>query len=291
MKINVTKHALTACGLVAGAYCIPAAFQSGLAIGVGLNGYIIGLVMVSVVIGSWLLGPLALARFRDRAWWQGGFLLVAWAVAFAVVLVNSVGFTAVNREKTVGTDAAKIETYRTAQADKARLTDELTKLQSSNEYWNKTSGCTTNLQWDHSKSLCREVHRLQNGIEVAQRTMAGGRPPVGDAQAETLASITGLTPAAVAKALPMWITVGMEVAANGFLFAAQAVGTPRATPRKKSKRKSKRSRRAGARPTVKRLIQSAHDPNVYHVEGQVPVADFREEKALRALTGRARKYR
>lgn len=285
--MNITKYALTGCGLVAGAYCVPAAFQSGLAIGVGLNGIIIGLVMTSVVIGSWLLGPLALGRFRDRAWWQGGVLSAAWACAFAVVLVNSVGFTAVNREKTVGTEAAKLDAYQTAQADKARLTDELTKLQ-SNEHWRKTNSCTDTLGSDRvsARTFCKEVQRLRNGIEVAQRSMAGGRPLVGDAQAETLASITGLSTAAVAKALPMWITVGMEVAANGFLFAAQAVSvTPRA-PRKKSKRKSKRSK-AGARPPVRKLVRSERFPNVYYDESVLdrPVADFRHEKALRAIAG------
>ena len=61
---------------------------------------------VSVLIGSWLLGPMALSCFRERAWWQGGILSVLWAIALTMVLVASSGFAASQRAATVGTKVA-----------------------------------------------------------------------------------------------------------------------------------------------------------------------------------------
>lgn len=287
MTKHFTEYVLIACGLAAGMiFGVPAAFQFGLSIGNGPNGYIFGCVLVAMVLGSFALGPMGYVAFREGAWGRGLVLSLVWAIAFTLELANAIGFTAMNLSETVGSNVAGIARFKEAQADKDRAVAELHTAGHSPR-WEITSGCKTNVVADASKSYCRGVSDVQKRIEKAQKVIDAGRPLVGDAQAEALASVLPVDPATVARFRPFVIPVIMQVVAHGMLFAAKAVGTAPRNTKRKSKRKSKRSAGRSKAP-MRKLVRSGRFPNVYYPEQDPPV-DFRHEKALPASARRARR--
>lgn len=259
----ITRIVLTLCGLAAGVYCIPAAFWNGVAMAEGSNGYILGFALAAIVVGSWLLGPIALERFRSGAIGAGIVLTLAWVVTFGLVLANSVGFVATSRGQAVSSRVVAIERYERADADMKRFNTELQAAKSSPR-WAITSGCTSNIVADASKAYCRDVAKLQKGIQEAEGTLKLGRPGTGDAQAEMLSWVTGMKIETISKALPLWTPIIMELAANGFFFAAALCGTTRA-PNRKSDRRSRPRRNA-----VVKLVPSRRRHGLYVVEGSEP---------------------
>lgn len=271
----ITRIILTLCGLAAGVYCIPAAFWNGVAMAEGSNGYILGFALASIVVGSWLLGPIALERFRSGAIGQGVALSLAWVVTFGLVLVNSVGFVATNRGQAVSSRVVAIERYERADADLKRFNTELQTAKNSSR-WGITSGCSSNIVADASKAYCRDVKKLQSGIEEAEGILKLGRPGSGDAQADVLSSVFHLKSGTISAALPVYIPIVMECAAMGFFAAASLCGGATRASRRKSDRRSPSRRDALARPPVK-LIPSAVRKNIYVVEGSEP--DMKEQMA------------
>lgn len=292
-NVNWARFALYACGYAVGSLSIPAAFQAGLTIGVGLNGYVFGLIFVGVVIASWQLGPMALRCFREKAWQTGTVLSIGWVIAFALVLVASVGFTATNRASTVGSKVAAIERYTSAKAETDRATRELDQLR-KDPLWGKTGQCArSSFDYTNYSAYCSRERDLQKRADAARaraQSLEADRPVVGDAQAESIAAATGLDVNWVAKELPIWQTLGIELLAPFLLFAAEAVSGKPGSSRRKRSRKSQRSGAGVKRKEIKKLVQSRRFPNVYYDEnyllegGGENVADFREQRALRSLT-------
>ncbi len=241
-----------ACGLAAGAYSLSAAFRSGLAMATGTDAYVIGIAFLGLVGTSWVTGPAASKALQDRAWFRGLGYGALWVFTTLVVLANSTGYIATHRGDAVGDKQAKIERYEQAKADLAGL---------NADYQAAVAG----------GAVKRSV-KLRQAIQDAEAKMEAGRPGTTDAQAETLSWITGYATATVARALPVWVTVALDLASNGcFLIALSGAKRPEA-PQRKPKRQSKRFSRRRSPPAPA-------------VEKRVPVGtiDLDEKRAQRAV--------
>jgi hypothetical protein len=244
----VRKLILLSCGLVAAAYSVPAAWLNGLAIGRGGGAsYVIAVAMVGVVIVSLVLGPVALECLRTGDQTRGLMLAAAWAVTFPLVLANSVGFTATNRTESVGSKEAAIEKYQRASAERDRLMSDLQVAQKSPR-WEQTAGCTSNRSKRASRDFCDRVDEMRNGIQVANAVLNAGRPAAADAIADTLSWVTGLTPATIARLMPIWTVAAVEVAASAALMGAFAPAAPAASEKKPAKRRVRHRLHRKVRP-------------------------------------------
>lgn len=220
---SIRSKALTFCGLAVGGYCAYAAFRFNAAMAEGADGYVFAVVMASLTVGTWLLLPLARERWAEGARFESLLWGSAWFVALALVLANSAGFTAGGRKDAVSSKATAIAAYDRADKDFKRASADLEMLKASPR-WEKTAGCSTNLQPDASKALCNQVARDQRDIRTAEATLALGRPGSSDAQAEVLARVTGLKIETVSTILPIATTLVLELMANVFMFAAATTG-------------------------------------------------------------------
>jgi hypothetical protein len=150
--------------------------------------------MVGVLIVSLVLGPVALECLRTGEWTRGFMLAAAWAVRFPLVLANSVGFTASNREEMVGSKEAAIEKFQRASEERDRLMSDLQEAQKSSR-WEQTAGCTSNRSKGASRDFCDRVDEMRNGIQAANAVLNAVRPAAADAMADTLSWVTGLASA------------------------------------------------------------------------------------------------
>jgi hypothetical protein len=70
-------------------------------------------------------------------------LTAAWVILFAVVVANSISFTASNRVEVVGSKQAAIDKAQRASDERTRLTADLPEAQKSAR-WELTAVCTSN---------------------------------------------------------------------------------------------------------------------------------------------------
>lgn len=218
--------------VVAAAYSVPAAFLNGLANGGhGVNGFITGAAMAGVVIVSLVLGPKARGCFQAADRSTGLMLTAAWLILFAVVVANSIGFTASNRVEVIGSKQAAINKAQRASDERTRLTADLQEAQHSPR-WEQTSGCTANRSRGASKEYCDRIDEMRHGIQVANAALNVARPASSDEMASELSWVTGLAPATIQRLQPIWTVVAAEIAAAAAFLGAFAPAAPAATSTK-----------------------------------------------------------
>jgi hypothetical protein len=221
----LVRALLLVCGLAAVAYSAPAAFLNGAALGHDGTSLFFGVGMVAVVIVALVTGPIALDCFWAGDRRRGLLLTGAWLVTFPLVLANSVSFTAANRVETVGSKAAQIEKAQRASEERDRLKADLQEAQKSSR-WELTAGCTSNRSKGPSKVYCDQVDEMRRGLQAANATLNADRPAEADAGANELSWWTNLSPTTVARLMPGWMAVGVEVAAMAAFATAFAPVVP-----------------------------------------------------------------
>jgi hypothetical protein len=232
-SLTASRLAIGTCGVVVGAYCAFTAFRNGQTLAAGIDGIAFGSAFASVVVGSWFLLPLAAHSPRGRA----ALMRLGWALCLAFVLINAVGFTANHRTAVVGGKANTIVAYDVALSGLKAAQDAIAEMK-VNPRWGKTAGCT-DVTVPQSAEFCGTVQAAQAELARARTVVASGKPAVADAQADTIAWATRIDSTVVARALPIFMAIVLDIAASLFIWTALTVYLPA---------KAKTRKRAPAKP-------------------------------------------
>lgn len=199
-------------GCVVGSYSAFAAFANGQLIANGIAATIFGVAFAAVVIISWIMLPVADLRSdqgakRDAWLWRG-----SWVLALGFVLANSIVFSAHYRTEITEVKGLQINAFERAQRAETSAAAELQTLR-TNARWEATSGCS-NATAPKSKAFCERVQEAQSRVQAAQTILVMGRPTANDAGAQTLAWVLGGDEAKVARSLPIFWAVVLELMAS-----------------------------------------------------------------------------
>jgi len=206
-------------GIICGAFSASAAFVNGKNLGTtDTSGLLFGAAFAAVVVGSWFLPGYAAEAWSRNARARAVTLWIGWAITVAFVLVNAVGFTALHRSETVGHRAIEASSYDRAQAQLETATAELAAAK-ANPRWLTTAGCT-NATAERSRAFCEAVQAKQAEIQAARAVLDRGKPASVDAQADTLAWVTGQPVEWIRQAVPVFLAVVLELAASLLLWAS-----------------------------------------------------------------------
>lgn len=213
---------LAACGTATGLYCGTAAFRMGFTMASTWEGYVFGLAFVSVVVGSWFLLPRAAQAKQagDKAtMWalRGGY-----ALAFLVIVLNAVGFTALHRTNSVEAKTGVIEQYDNARDENSQLFSDL-KAAKLDVAWSVTASCTRP-QSRSQRAFCARVEGLDGRVQANKAVLRTGRPGEADPTAATVAWVTGLDAASVGRADPIVKALALEILTTIFWLGAMAGG-------------------------------------------------------------------
>lgn len=239
------------CGYVVGAYCAYTAFRNGQSLANGLDGIAFGSAFSATVIGSWFLLPLAAASPRQRR----PLIRLGWSLCVAFVLVNSIGFTANHRTEKVGERFSAITAYDVSLTALKAAQERLAAMK-ANPRWVRTSGCT-DATVEQSIAFCKTVQQVQAEILKNQPVVTSGRPALADAQADTIGWVTRIDAHVVAKAMPVFWSVALEIAASLFIWVALTTyETPQVVKRAVSRAKKRKTKRWTSRQS-QQMLQTA----------------------------------
>ena len=245
MKSTTTasRLAIGMCGTVVGAYCAYTAFRNGQLLASGLDGIAFGSAFAAVVVGSWFLLPLAAQSPNGRA----ALMRLGWALCLAFVLINAIGFTATHRTEVVGSKAGAITAYDTALAGLSQARERITAMK-ANARWTSTSGCT-DATVAKSIAFCDAYTAEKATADSYQALVSAGKPATADAQADTIAWVMQADSLTVARAMPIFMAVVLDIAASLFIWAALTVY---ATPIQKSEAKQEIPKPAKAKKGIRK---------------------------------------
>lgn len=208
------------CGALLGVWCVSGAYQAG----EDLAGFPAAIGFSAMVVGCWFIP--AIVRTTTLGTSIVGYLV--FAVGTAVVLLTAIGNGAKHRSANVGTARETIAAYTQAETDVARLTAELSVMQTNpkrpgeaHPRWTATAGCA-NATVPESEDYCKNVRRVRSEMETARAVLAKGRPLTADPQAASLRKLINMTPDQLNDWIPIWLAIASEVVASGLMTLAFA---------------------------------------------------------------------
>jgi hypothetical protein len=189
-----------------------------------LDGYCFGALGVALVALNWVMPGAAAFAAGRKARLQQAACIGLWLICAAYTLVSSVGFSALHRAENGADRQTQAERYTTAKADHERLTGELAAMKASPKYAAAAGCADARLR---QADFCAEVKAKEAEIKAAKKDMEAGRPAVVDAQAQTLATLSGFKVEQVSTALAVAVAVVMELVSSlGFFAVAHAAPIP-----------------------------------------------------------------
>ncbi|MFW5916731.1 MAG: hypothetical protein ACOCTM_04580, partial [Bacteroidota bacterium] len=179
---------------------------------------------------SWALPILTNQAKREGNKGLSRRLQAGWCLCTLFILVNAIGYTAYHRTENVGERLGTIEGYEQAKSLLPVYVETLEKMK-ANERWDSTQGCT-NATVPKSVEYCNEFETQRQKVAEVREILKKKRPNSGDPQAETLAFAFGyhIRSEVIAKSMPIFTAVVLDLATVLFFYAALVPSSPSKKP-------------------------------------------------------------
>lgn len=262
------RWAIFLAGSALGSVSLAAAWENGSTLGsTSLSQAMYGVGFVALVVATWAIPPAVEIRWRQKAFVSA---VIAGAVCFCltvIVVLNTIGHVSNNRATGVAERAAIASEYERAKMTVETVNIELNAARAS-KLFARTAACGNDTE-EASKVFCDTYRALKKRLEEAEKILSGSKPKPADAQAETIGWVIGSSPALVAKASPVVLGAGVEIAAIIMFWLWSSLGGKMPAPPLHGETViEKRQEDRGALETVKAISASPETvPAVLRIAG------------------------